>query len=168
MLLPLTILRAQPTLTHGLRTDVGLAFTGSGDLYGTSVSAEYQHRFIDHLYGGVGGRALYFPGRSSSAYAFSGEATLYAVLAPRSPVSVQLGVGTYVRHFTFMAQRFFQITPYYDAGETEREWGVGYTVKPELVIRPLPWLAFHTGPMLQNDTQGNIVWVMSIGSTARF
>jgi len=161
------------------RAEAGIAFCGSGDMYGKVFSLAYMHRvyrdlFISPDFEVAGFKQIVQPNSTISAISYSGSIVLAyrKILSERILFETSLGSclnqfnWTFVTSSNSMDIKGIEVEPYSQKTYKEK-MGVGYLVRIGSAFR-LSRSDLGLFYCLQNDTNGNIVHSLRFNITCNF
>jgi len=161
------------------RTEYGLAFTGSGDIYGYVVNFEYSRQVSDRLFLAPSFGLLNFRSVSNSlskyANAKSIEIASYFRPIDKGVFNLELGLGVFIRNWnwdyttgpnTSFATDDFQLDN--SSTGTQKYNTIGYTISLGAIFNLGETLSISTRLVLQNDTEGDIVTTARPGLIIKF
>jgi hypothetical protein len=156
------------------------AFTGTGDLPGLGLGAEYRSKFKHGLSTGIGLSFFQFkdPGilqgskeksNSSSRYnATAGEFTIYKSFVT-GRLEYELGIGAIVRHWYMLDLRDFYSPWGSQTLVAVEEYTIpGYTASLGWNYKLSPIAKLSLRGVLQDDTEENILWSVRLGASRSF
>jgi hypothetical protein len=150
-----------------LRSELGYAFTGSGDITGSLIGMEAGKFFSKSFSTSLGVNKLSFKNDFSfleNASVTGIELTNYMIFLQGKNYSVGAGAGAFVRKWDWIyatgPETSLYTGGYYlepNSYKTITEKTIGYTALLNIVRALSKQVSLGTKGVLQNDTEGNIV-----------
>lgn len=164
------------------RTEIGTAFTGTGDLTGSTIYLEYG-RYLTNRFRVSPAVGVWLFQRNAqgnfdllrTATAKSFDLTGYYEIAQIGRVKVEVGAGGFARHWkwayatgpnTGFSNGELNLAP--GSYGTIDENTVGYTLSAGVLVGLTEIIGWNVRATLQNDTGGNTALTARVGFNIRF